>query len=96
MPPPEAGTLDELNAYLEECRRVLAGGSETVGAVLLVEQGVSGASELFDLAKFSFPTVDGQRCMRLRTHCFSVSLRPWEPMGKSHRARRRSALTCIT
>ncbi len=34
------------------------------------------AAELFDLAEVSFPTVDGLRCVRVRTNRYSVPLRP--------------------
>lgn len=83
VPLPEAGDLEELNAYLEQCcrddqSRVLAGRSETVGAAMLVEQAhlLPLVSEPFDLAEISFPTVDGLRCVRVRTNRYSVPLRP--------------------
>jgi transposase len=83
VPLPEAGSLDELNAYLEQCyredqNRVLAGRSATVGAAMLVEQAhlLPLATEPFDLAEISFPTVDGLRCVRVRTNRYSVPLRP--------------------
>lgn len=83
VPLPEAGDLDELNAYLERCcredqSRVLAGRSETVGTAMLTEQPhlLPLAAELFDLAEISFPTVDGLRCVRVRTNRYSVPLRP--------------------
>lgn len=83
VPLPEAGSLDELNAYLEQCcrvdqNRVLAGRTETVGAAMLVEQAhlLPLATEPFDLAEISFPTVDGLRCVRVRTNRYSVPLRP--------------------
>jgi len=83
VPLPEAGNLDELNAYLEQCcredqNRVLAGRSEIVGAAMLVEQAhlLPLAAESFDLSELSFPTVDGLRCVRVRTNRYSVPLRP--------------------
>ena len=83
VPLPEVGDLEELNAYLERCcrddqSRVLAGRSETVGAAMLVEQAhlLPLVSEPFDLAEISFPTVDGLRCVRVRTNRYSVPLRP--------------------
>jgi len=83
VPLPEASDLDELNAYLERCcredqNRVLAGRSETVGAAMLIEQAhlLPLVSEPFDLAEISFPTVDGLRCVRVRTNRYSVPLRP--------------------
>jgi len=83
VPLPEAGSLDELNAYLEQCcrddqNRILAGRSETVGAAMLTEQAylLPLATEPFDLAEISFPTVDGLRSVRVRTNRYSVPLRP--------------------
>jgi len=83
VPLPEARDLDELNAYLERCcgedqNRVLAGRSETVGAAMLIEHAhvLRLAAESFELAEVSFPTVDGLRCVRVRTNRYSVPLRP--------------------
>jgi hypothetical protein len=83
VPLPEAADLDELNVYLERCcredqNRVLAGRTEVVGAAMLAEQPhlLPLATESFDLAEVSFPTVDGLRCVRVRTNRYSVPLRP--------------------
>jgi transposase len=83
VPLPELRDLDELNAYLERCcredqHRVLTGRRETVGAAMLMEQPhlLPLASETFDLAEVSFPTVDGLRCVRVRTNRYSVPLKP--------------------
>lgn len=83
VPLPEARDLDELNTYLERsCRedqcRVLAGRSQAVGAAMLIEQAhlLPLAAEPFELAEISFPTVDGLRCVRVRTNRYSVPLRP--------------------
>jgi transposase len=83
VPLPEGRDLDELNVYLDRCcredhRRVLSGRMETVGAAMLTEQAhlLPLASEPFDLAEFSFPTVDGMRCVRVRTNRYSAPLRP--------------------
>ena len=83
VPLPEARDLDELNTYLERCchddqSRVLAGRTETVGAAMLIEQShlLPLAAEPFELAEISFPTVDGLRCVRVRTNRYSVPLRP--------------------
>jgi transposase len=83
VPLPEACDLDELNIYLERCcredqNRVLAGRIETVGGAMLTEQPhlLPLAAEPFDLAEISFPTVDGLRCVRVRTNRYSVPLRP--------------------
>jgi len=83
VPLPEARDLEELNAYLEECcrqdrRRVLAGRAETVGTAMLHEQShlIPLAAEPFDLTESSFPTVDGLRCVRVRTNRYSAPLPP--------------------
>jgi hypothetical protein len=83
VPLPEARDLDELNAYLERCcredqNRVLAGRSETVGAAMLIEHAhvLPLAAESFELVEISFPSVDGLHCVRVRTNCYSVPLRP--------------------
>jgi transposase len=83
VPLPEARDLDELNAYLERCfredqHRVLTGRRETVGAAMLMEQPhlLPLAPEPFDLAEVSFPTVDGLRCVRVRTNRYSIPLKP--------------------
>lgn len=83
VPLPEARDLDELNAYLERCcredqSRVLSGRPDTVGAAMLIEQAhlLQLAAEPFELAEISFPTVDGLRCVRVRTNRYSVPLRP--------------------
>src|SRR5579863_7872665 len=83
VPLPQARDLDELNVYLERCcgddqSRVLAGRTETVGAAMLIEQShlLPLAAEPFELAEISFPTVDGLRCVRVRTNRYSVPLRP--------------------
>lgn len=83
VPLPEARDLDELNVYLERCcrqdqGRVLDGRTETVGAATLAEQAhlLPLAAEPFELAEISFPTVDGLRCVRVRTNRYSVPLMP--------------------
>ena len=83
VPLPEARDLDDLNSYLERCcredqSRVLAGRSETVGALMLAEQAhlLPLAAELFDLAEISWPTVDNLRCVRVRTNRYSVPVKP--------------------
>ena len=45
---------------------------------MLVEQPhlLPPATESFDVAEVSFPTVDGLRCVRVRTNRYSVPLRP--------------------
>jgi len=83
VPVPEARSLDELNGYLERCsnedrRRILSGRTETVGSAMLNEQPhlLPLATESFDLAEISFPTVDSLRCVRVRTNRYSVPLPP--------------------
>jgi transposase len=83
VPLPEVRDLAELNAYLEGCchqdqQRVLSGRTEAVGAAMVQEQphllGLS--AEPFDLTEKSFPTVDGLRCVRVRTNRYSIPLPP--------------------
>ncbi len=83
VPLPRARDLEELNAYLKRCchedqRRVLSGRTETTGAAMLQEQPhlLKLASEPFDLTETSFPTVDGLRCVRVRTNRYSIPLPP--------------------
>src|SRR5271170_387261 len=83
VPLPEAQDLEELNAYLEQCcrqdqGRILDGRNQNVGTAMLCEQPhlLPLAAERFDLAEISFPTVDGLRCVRVRTNRYSVPLRP--------------------
>jgi len=83
VPLPEAHDLEELNAYLEQCcrqdqQRILDGRSETVGAAMLNEQAhlLPLAAEAFDLTETSFPTVDGLRCVRVRTNRYSTPVPP--------------------
>lgn len=83
VPVPSAHNLDELNLYLERClredrQRILNGRTKTVGAAMLTEQPhlLALATEPFDLAEISFPTVDSLRCVRVRTNRYSVPLPP--------------------
>ena len=83
VPLPEARDLEDLNAYLEQCckqdqRRILDGRTETVGTAMLHEQPylIPLAAESFDLSESSFPTVDGLRCVRVRTNRYSAPLPP--------------------
>ena len=82
-PLPEVRDLEELNTYLEDCcqqdqRRILSGRTETVGAAMLHEQPhlLPLATETFELAETSFPTVDELRCVRVRTNRYSIPLPP--------------------
>lgn len=83
VPVPQARDLAELNSYLERCcrqdqHRILSGRTETVGAAMLNEQPhlLPLASEPFELTETSFPTVDGLRCVRVRTNRYSIPLPP--------------------
>jgi len=83
VPLPEAHDLEGLNAYLEQCcrqdqGRIRDGRNETVGAALLTEQAylLPLVAEPFDLTETSFPTVDGLRCVRVRTNRYSTPLPP--------------------
>ena len=51
---------------------------ETVGAAMLQEHShlLALATEPFELAETSFPTVDGLRCVRVRTNRYSIPLPP--------------------
>jgi transposase len=83
VPLPAFQDIGELNVYLEKCcrgdqHRVLSGRTETVGAAMLHEQPylLPLATEPFELAETSFPTVDGLRCVRVRTNRYSIPLPP--------------------
>src|SRR5664279_4744012 len=83
VPLPEARDLEELNVYLQRCchedqRRILSGRTETVGTAMLHEQPhlFPLAVEPFELTETSFPTVDGLRCVRVRTNRYSIPLPP--------------------
>ena len=79
VPVPKAADLAELNAQLlAACRqdeaRVLAGRSQSVGAALLIERAhlLPVASDDFDLAEVSFPTVNASGCVKVGTNAYSV------------------------
>lgn len=83
VPLPQVRDLEELNGYLEQCcrqdqQRILEGRSETVGTAMLCEQPhlLPLAVEPFELTENSFPTVDGLRCVRVRTNRYSTPLPP--------------------
>jgi len=83
VPVPQVRNLTALNAYLERCsnddrHRVFDGRTEAVGAAMLIEQAhlLPLATDSFDLAEISFPTVDNLRCVRVRTNRYSVPLPP--------------------
>ena len=73
VPVPIAVDLEELNRQRRllcqaDQSRLIAGRDMTVGAGMLVEhdQLLPLATEPFDLAEISFPTVDGSGCVRVR------------------------------
>lgn len=79
VPLPEAADLAALNAQLldacqQDERRVLAGRTQSVGAVLLIERAHLQplVAEDFELAETSFPTVNGAGCVKVRTNAYSV------------------------
>jgi len=83
VPVPVAADLAALNAELlagcqADQQRVLAGRTEPVGVLMAREQPhlLPLAAEPFDLAEVSFPTVDGQGRVVVRTNYYSVPLRP--------------------
>ena len=83
VPVPVANNLDDLNAQLlaacqQDEHRVIAGREQSIGAALLVERDdlLPLPVERFDLAEIAFPTVDGHRCVRVRTNRYSVPAPP--------------------
>jgi hypothetical protein len=83
VPVPAAADLAALNAQLlAGCRadqqRVLAGRADPVGVLMAREQPhlLPLAAEPFDLAEVSYPTVDGQGRVVVRTNFYSVPRRP--------------------
>ena len=82
VPVPEVADLDALNALLlAACRadqaRVLDGRSEAVGVAMAAERGhlLRPADEGFDLAEVTFPLVDKQGCVIIKTNAYSVPAR---------------------
>lgn len=79
VPVPQAADLEALNAQLlagcqqDEARRI-AGQTQRVGEALAIERTHLQplASERFDLEEVTFPTVDGQGCVRVKTNAYSV------------------------
>ena len=83
VPIPVAVDLAELNAQLlVACRgdeiRKLAGRSESVGAMLLIEKEhlLPLAGDDFELAEVSFPRVDQAGCAKVLANSYSVPLKP--------------------
>jgi transposase len=83
VPIPVAVDLAGLNAQLlAACRhdesRTLAGRSQSVGTMLLIEKEhlLRLPSEDFELAEVSFPRVDPAGCAKVLTNSYSVPLKP--------------------
>jgi transposase len=79
VPLPQVADLDELNAQLlAGCRqdeaRTIGGRTQSVGAALLIERAhlLPLATEDFDLAERSFPTVNASGCIKVGTNAYSV------------------------
>ena len=83
VPIPKARDLAELNAQLlaacrEDERRLIAGRSEPVGALMIEERAhlLPLAEQGFELADILFPRVDGLGCVRVRTNLYSAPAAP--------------------
>jgi transposase len=83
VPIPCVENLEELNRQLlVGCRadqqRQIAGKPQVVGEAMQVEREhlLPMAEEGFELAEISFPRVDSQGCVKVRTNCYSTPLRP--------------------
>ncbi len=92
VPVPSVKDLTEVNALLltacrDEEHRLMAGRSQSVGEALTIEQEhlLPMATEGFDLADISFPTVDASGCVRVKTNSYSVPLPPgWQVQAKTY------------
>jgi transposase len=83
VPVPQVKDLEELNELLlQGCRddeqRRIAGKPILVGEAMRIERErlLPLATEGFELAETSFPTVDGKGCVKVRTNCYSTPLKP--------------------
>jgi transposase len=81
VPVPEVKDLGELNEYLrtrcqQDEQRRIHGKPHTVGEAMRIEceHLLPLTSEGFELAETSFPVVDGQGCVKVRTNRYSVPL----------------------
>lgn len=94
VPVPVARDLAELNeqlyaAALADEQRTIHGRTETVAQALSQERErlLPPATEGFDLADVSFPVVDRQRCVLVKTSAYSTPLQPGtEVMVKTYSA----------
>jgi hypothetical protein len=82
VPVPKVKDLAALNEYLRACcqqegQRRINGKAHTVGEAMGIESEhlLPLAKEGFELAETSFPVVDGQGCVKVRTNRYSVPLR---------------------
>ncbi len=82
VPVPSVADLDALNALLlTGCRedevRILDGRTEPVGAAMVAERDhlLPRASEGFNLAEVTFPLVDKQGCVTVKTNSYSVPIK---------------------
>ena len=82
VPVPEARDLAELNAkLLADCRhdegRIIAGRTESVGALVLAEKQhlLPLPADDFELAEVSFPQVNQSGCAKVLTNFYSVPLK---------------------
>lgn len=82
VPVPAVSDLDALNALLlagcrEDEARILDGRGEAVGMAMAVERDhlLRPAAEGFDLAEVTFPLVDKQGCVTVKTNAYSVPAR---------------------
>jgi transposase len=82
VPVPKVKDLAALNEYLRTCcqqeeQRRINGKAHAVGEAMRIEREhlLPLASEGFELAETSFPVVDGQGCVKVRTNRYSVPLR---------------------
>ena len=94
VPVPSARDLAELNQRLstsaiDDEQRIIHGRTETVACALATERErlLPPAAESFDLADVSFPVVDRQRCVLVKTSASSTPLHPGtEAMVKTYSA----------
>ena len=82
VPVPKVKDLAALNEYLRTCcqqeeQRRIHGKPLSVGEAMRIEREhlLPLLSEGFELAETSFPVVDGQGCVKVRTNRYSVPLR---------------------